>query len=83
MNEKGKKYLPRFHMELEGGERGMHILFSGVRRIEDCAADRIILRISNGRLYLYGKELLISLFENRSVAVSGMLSEVSFRYDRA
>ncbi len=69
-------------MEASGANRGMRVLLSGVRHIEDCGSDRIILRIKNGRLYLMGKELLISVFENKSVSISGLLSEVKIRYDR-
>ena len=72
----------RYRMEMEGGVRGMSVLVSGVRGIEEYAEDRIALFIAGGRMILCGNGLRLSVFENKTVEVLGGVEEVRFSDDR-
>ena len=69
---------PRYRMEMEGGHRGMSVLVSGVRGIEEYAEDRITFYITGGRMILSGSGLRLSVFENKTVEVLGGVEEVRF-----
>lgn len=82
IREKEERASPRYRMEMEGGYRGMSVLVTGVRGIEEYAEDRIALYIARGRMILCGNGLRLSVFENKTVEVFGHVEEVRFSDDR-
>lgn len=82
IKEKEGRQHPRYRMEMEGDWRGMSVLVSGVRGIEEYAEDRITLFIAGGRMILCGNKLRLSVFENKTVEVLGGVEEVRFSDDR-
>ena len=77
-----KKKMPRFHIEMDGGLRGASLLVCGVQKIEEYSSERLTLKLSGGRMHLKGRDLHLTIFENKTVEVCGKLLEVGFSYDR-
>ena len=75
--------FPSFHIEIDKRENGLNLIMQGIKNIEEYGEERIIVKIKEGRVYMLGKALSISMFENRTAEIRGYISEVKFVYDRA
>ena len=51
---------------------------SGILAVEDLSSENIVLKTHSGRIKISGKSLVLSVFEGRTVEVSGKIAGVEF-----
>lgn len=80
-----RKYMSSissFRMEGERCSRGMNIRFSGIVGIDQFSENLIEILNHSGRIRLRGQRLLITVFENSQVEISGKIEELCFVYGK-
>lgn len=74
--------LPAFRMEAYRSAGGMTSVISGVIGVSSYSDSEVILSSHGGRIIVSGKRLLICVYENGSVEISGKIEGISFRYGK-
>lgn len=69
--------------EIRKSGRGAVIAISGVMNITELTDERISLSAHSGRVEIRGVSLSLSVFENRTVEISGKIEGVEFGYGKA
>ncbi len=87
MTEKKKKgkcgktskcMIPTFRLEADGRGRYLTVTFVGVLSVKAFSSDEITLATKRESFILTGKTLEMTLFENKTVTVSGILEYIKF-----
>ena len=71
-----------YHLEADRSRRGMSVFVSGIIGIGDFSEESVLLRSHGGKVLVSGKRLDISVYENRTVEISGRVEEISFKYGK-
>jgi len=71
-----------FHLDAVRAPRGMTLIFDGIIGLEGFSLEGVELRSHAGRIYVSGKRLKVSVFENRAVEVTGRVEEIRFGYGK-
>ncbi len=69
--------------EIRKTARGAAMTVSGVISLTDVSDSRISLALHSGRISVVGSALLISVFESRTVEISGRIEGVELLYGKA
>ena len=72
-----------FHIELNRSVRGISLLASGIIGISDFSEECAVLLSHGGRIIVVGRRLSISIYENKTVEVSGRVEDIKFTYGKA
>ena len=67
-----------FHIEIDKSDSGVRILISGVKRIKELNEKTISIRASGLSLKISGERLSLSLYEDKTVEISGKLEVIEF-----
>ena len=67
-----------FHIEVDGVNRGISVSVGGVLSILDFTEEAAVVKIRRGRLKIVGSELAVSVYENKTVEISGRLCRIEF-----
>ncbi len=74
-----KEKLPaNFHIEIDRSKDGLSLSVAGVYSIVDFSEENVILRVKKGRVLVSGTGLSIAVYENKTVEISGRITEVKF-----
>ena len=71
-----------FHLDASRSYGGMTLIFDGIIGIEDFSLEKVELRSHDGRVFVSGKRLKVSIFENKAVELSGRVEGVAFGYGK-
>ena len=88
-NKERKKYpgvpsgLSAFHLEANRNAGGMSVILSGIIGISDFSDSSIELLSHGGRIFVTGKQLFISVYENNTLEIVGRIGEITFRYGKS
>ena len=67
-----------FHVEIDRKNDGVRILVSGVKRITELNEKALYLKCKPFTVKLLGERLSVSLYEDKSVEISGKLEVIEF-----
>lgn len=84
-NEKNtppKRMLSPFHVEIDRVQCGLAVLVSGVRAIRELTDTTALLRLKGGFMRINGKEISITVYENRTVEVIGGVMGIEIENDK-
>ncbi len=68
--------------EIRKSHGGASIIVSGVIAVEEICDTHISAAAHSGRIEIFGKSLSLTIFEGRSLEVSGIIEEVKLGYGR-
>ena len=71
-----------FHLEADKSRSGMSVSISGIIGIGDFTDETVFLRSHGGKVTVAGKRLNVSVYENKTVEISGRIEEISFKYGK-
>lgn len=86
MTERTKNYrrntiravLPSFRMEGDGRGNFISVTFSGIRGIKELSDTAVKLSTKRECIELCGNKLLLTVFENKTVEISGCIEKIIF-----
>lgn len=64
-------------IEIKRGKATSTLAVSGILALEELSRERITLLTHSGRITVVGRALVLSVFEGRSVEISGKITGVS------
>lgn len=67
-----------FHAEIDKSGDGFRVLVSGVRRVTELSEKSLSLKCPHHSLKIKGDTLSLSLYEDKSVEISGKLEVIEF-----
>lgn len=67
-----------FHVEMDRDTRGIKILVSGVKNISELSDNLVVLKCAGFRLSIKGEALSLSVYEEKTLEISGRLEVVEF-----
>ncbi len=67
-----------FHVEIDKSSGGLRLLASGVKRIAELSDKSLSLKCSSYTVKIKGERLSMSLYEDKSVEISGKLEVIEF-----
>ena len=71
------KNVPRsLTMEIIKNKARSSFLATGIVSVQDFSPERVVLATHNGKIVIVGKALVLSVFEGRSVMVTGKIMGV-------
>ena len=68
----------RFHVEIDKSDSGLRLLASGVKRIAELSDKSLSLKCSQYTIKIIGERLSLSLYEDKSLEISGKLEVIEF-----
>ena len=71
-----------FHIEIDKAGAGFLISASGIKRIAELTESKISLKFNKGTLGVSGANLSLSLYEDKTVEISGKLEVIEFGYTK-
>ena len=72
--------LSSFYFEGERLGVGMSIIFGGVIGISEYTEELVCLTTHRGRIKVFGKKLVLNVYENKSCEIQGRVEEIFFGY---
>ena len=76
-NPKNLLSISSFHVEIDKTRTGYGVVSSGVIRIREVSENKISLKCKEGVVSVLGRRLSISLYENKTVEISGKIEEIT------
>ena len=70
------------YSELTKSKSGASILLSGILAVDSLSSSEISLRAHSGGLSVFGEELLITVFQNKTIEIKGKITEVKLKYGK-
>lgn len=67
-----------FHIEIDKIINGVAVCVNGVSSVLDFGEERAILKLRRGKLRVEGRELTISVYENKTAEISGKVEKIEF-----
>ena len=67
-----------FRIEIDKSADGFVILASGIKRISELSENEVALKFNKGKLAVKGAHLSLSLYEDKTVEISGKLEVIGF-----
>lgn len=67
-----------FHVEIDKSTSGVRLVASGVKRISELSESVVCLKCGHSGLRVLGSGLSLSLYEDKSVEISGKLEVIEF-----
>ena len=80
--ESAVRQLSAFHVEVDKSGEGYRVLVSDVRRVIEVSDFSIKLKCRVGSVFIRGKILSLSVYENKTVEVSGKIEALEFSYGK-
>lgn len=71
-----------FHLEMDKNQKGISMLVGGTFSIKEYGDNSCILKTEIGSINISGKGLSISVYENKTVEISGNVEELSIAYSK-
>ena len=65
------RHTSTFHLELDMAQGGFSVVISGVKRVKSLSDTEVTLACAGTALTVRGKRLMLSLYEDKSVKISG------------
>ena len=81
--KKEKLPAPGFYLSCERVKGGLAVTVGGVIGVSDFTDERAELTSHTGRINVSGRGLSITVFENKSIEISGAVKDISFVYGKA
>ena len=78
LSEPARSLLPSFHAEVDSGGGGLCAVIDGILGISALSHEEACLLTSAERIVISGKDLKISVLENRRIKLSGKIQEIKF-----
>ena len=75
--------LSTFHLEADRITHGLRITASGIIGIKDFNDEGIMLSSHGGRIFISGHNLMLEVYENNVIEISGMIGEICFGTNKA
>ncbi len=69
-----------FHLEMDRTTRGFHMAVGGVKRIVDYTPNYIKLSLLGFSMLISGEDLKVSVYESKTVEISGNILKTEFLY---
>ena len=70
--------LPSFRVELDGGRGAITLTVSGAVGVKEFSAERVVVACKSDNLDISGEGLKMTVFESKTVEISGKISDISF-----
>lgn len=87
--EKKRRRMPAFesggslfHAEMDPSPDGLFLRVGGVRRVICLSSDRVGIATRRGTIFVSGKGLSLTVFENQTVGISGRIEGVELQYGK-
>ncbi|MBQ9069842.1 MAG: YabP/YqfC family sporulation protein [Clostridia bacterium] len=74
----GEKIFPAFHIEADGRGSYLSVLISGIIGVKEFSSEEVGVITRRESIKLTGKGLRISVFEAKTVEISGDIETISF-----
>ena len=72
-----------FRLEASRSNRGMAVVLSGIISVDEFSEERVVLKSHGGKILITGKRLLISIFDNNDIEITGKTEAINFIYGKA
>ena len=72
----------RFHIEADRSRDGLRVLVGGVRSVLSYRDGEIVLKTVIGEVRIVGHAISISVYDDKTVSLSGMIEEVQLAYSK-
>ena len=70
--------LSNFHVEIDKSAGGYSVVASGVSRVLELSSELVRLRCRKALVAVRGRNLSLSLYENKTVEISGKIEGLEF-----
>ena len=74
--------INRFHLDAERSPFGMTITVSGVIGVRDFSRESIEILTHTGKIFISGRRLSLSVYENGAIEIKGRVEDVRFGYGK-
>ncbi len=85
-NNEKNKLAPRppsaFHVEIDRIPGGVAVLVSGARAIRELSDTTALLRLKGGFMRINGRNVAVTVYENKTVEVIGGITNIEFENDK-
>ncbi len=71
-----------FHVEIDRVQGGIAVLVSGVRAIRELTDTTALLRLKGGFMRINGRDVSVTVYENRTVEVIGGVMSIEIENDK-
>lgn len=72
------KIVPSFRMEADGRGNFISVTFTGILSVKELSDNEIAISTKREFIELSGKKLSITVFENKTVEISGNVESIKF-----
>jgi len=83
---KNKKEEPRgelgFYLSCEKVLGGVSVIVGGIMNVSDFSSQSVMLSGHSGRILITGRRLAMTVFENRSIEITGIVEDIRFIYGK-
>ena len=69
-----------FHLEVDKALKGFKVVCSGVRGVTEFTGTSVKLKLCGFSLFVFGEGLHITVFEGKTIEISGKISEMRIEY---
>ena len=81
--ERGEGLISDFSMTAMRTGRGICLSVTGVVAISQLTETEVVLKSHRAILNIYGKKLVLTVFENKTVEVVGVIKDLEFSYGKS
>ena len=74
--------INKFHLDAERSPFGMTITVSGVIGVRDFSRESIEILTHTGKIFISGRRLSLSVYENGAIEIKGRVEDVRFGYGK-
>ena len=91
MTEKGNRnfkeiaspaIINKFHLDAERSPFGMTVTVTGVIGVRDFSRESVEILTHTGKIFVSGRRLSLSVYENGAIEINGRVEDVRFGYGK-